>query len=79
MVMVRDHQVVCPRCGSKMMYIIEAEGSNKRRIRYYYRCPVCGYKLEDLAVSIEHNGAGVVIEVLETRRRVRYPLNIVRR
>ena len=78
--MPRDNIVVCPRCGSKMVYVIEIEGSNSKTIRYYYRCPVCGYKLEDLSLTVRRSGnGGVEIEALEAKKRLVYPLNIVKR
>ena len=78
--MPRDRIVICPRCGSKMVYVIEIEGSNSRSIRYYYRCIVCGYKMEDLALTVRRSSnGGIEIEALEAKRRLVYPLNIVKR
>lgn len=78
--MPRDRIVICPRCGSKMVYVIEIEGSNSRSIRYYYRCIVCGYKMEDLSLTVRRSSnGGIEIEALEAKRRLVYPLNIVKR
>ena len=73
-------RVLCPRCGSQMVYLIDIEGGNSRKIHYYYRCPLCGYRLDDLYVIVRRGSNGSVeIEALEPRRKLVYPLNIVKR
>ena len=64
----------CPRCRTRMEYRVEMEfGENgMRRIRYYYRCPRCGYRVHDLSLVVRRgNGGGVVIECEEYRERIR--------
>ncbi len=75
-----EKRVICPRCGNPMAYFIEIEGGNSKRLRYYYKCPVCGYRLDDLVLSVRRVDSGLEIESLEVRRRIVYPpLNIVKR
>ncbi len=56
-------EVVCPRCGTRMEYRVEIEfGENgAKRIRYYYRCPRCGYRENDLVLMIRRDGAGKIV------------------
>ncbi len=77
--MPRDRFVVCPRCGSRMMYMIEVEMGNSRTVNYYYRCPVCGYKLVDLRIVVRRSDRGVELESMEPKHRLVYPLNIVKK
>ncbi len=75
-----EKRVICPRCGNLMVYMIEIEGGNSKRLKYYYKCPVCGYKLDDLVLSVRRGDEGLEIESLEVKKRLTYPpLNVVKR
>ncbi len=45
----------CPRCGGQMIYRMESESYNKRKrqITSYYKCPVCGYRIDDQKIVLE--------------------------
>jgi DNA-directed RNA polymerase subunit RPC12/RpoP len=60
-------EVSCPRCGNRMELWVEVElkNGNGRRIRYYYKCPRCLNRLEDLTVSIERKNGKLVLEAEE--------------
>lgn len=64
-------EVDCPRCGTRMEYRVEIEfGNGSRRIRYYYRCPRCGYREQDLLLVVRRNGAGIIVEKEEYLKRL---------
>ncbi len=60
-------EVSCPRCGTRMEYRVEIELGNGvyRRATYYYRCPRCGYRVQDLVVTLRRSNGRVRIEVEE--------------
>ncbi|ALL01176.1 hypothetical protein Pyrde_1128 [Pyrodictium delaneyi] len=63
--MERMYEKTCPRCRTRMEYRVEMEfGENgMRRIRYYYRCPRCGYRLQDLVIVVKRgDNGGVIVE-----------------
>ncbi len=67
-------EVVCPRCRTRMEYRLEIEfrENGGRIIRYYYWCPRCGYRLNDLVVNVSKNGSNVKVVVeqyIVVRRR----------
>ncbi len=47
----------CKKCGRPMGLVIESEklSNGVKRVLYYYKCPVCGYRVdvEQLKVSLE--------------------------
>ncbi|GAB6147723.1 TFIIB-type zinc ribbon-containing protein [Stetteria hydrogenophila] len=57
-------QVLCPRCGIPMDYVMESEivGSEKRLIRYH-QCPACRAKLLDEKIVIRANGSKIIVVV----------------
>ncbi len=56
----------CPRCGTVMEYRVEIElGDGVRRIVYYYRCPRCGYRLQDLVLTVSRRNGRIRIEAYE--------------
>ncbi|ABM81034.1 hypothetical protein [Hyperthermus butylicus] len=64
--------IVCPRCRTHMEYRVEIEFRNGGRIvRYYYWCPRCGYRVNDLLVNIGKNGGKVRIVLEEYVARVK--------
>ena len=66
-------EVVCPRCRTRMEYRVEIEFTSNggRVIRYYYWCPRCGYRLNDLIVTVGRNSGKVriVVEQYVVRRK----------
>jgi len=57
----------CPRCRTRLEYRMEAEiGDGSRRvIRYYYRCPRCGYRIYDSVIVVKKNGSKTILELTE--------------
>ncbi|AEM39397.1 hypothetical protein Pyrfu_1540 [Pyrolobus fumarii 1A] len=74
-----EQRVLCPRCGGNMTYFIEVEGGNSKRVHYYYKCVVCGYKLDDLVLVVRRKDRRIEIEALEPQRQLVYPINVVRK
>ncbi len=66
-----EKEVVCPRCGTRMTYRIEAElgNGNGRTVYYYYRCPRCGYRLQDLVVRVKRNNGSPMMVVITSYAR----------
>jgi len=53
-----------------MEYWVEIELSDgHKRIKYYYKCPRCGYRLQDETIVVRRNGASIVVEREEYRLR----------
>jgi len=58
----------CPRCGTPMEYWVEIEiGDGFKKVKYYYKCPRCGYRLQDETLIIKRNSGGIVLEKEEYR------------
>ncbi len=54
----------CPKCGGKLRYLQEIEGSNSNRVsRYIVRCPYCGFRnvLQELRIAKEGRNLKIVI------------------
>ncbi len=61
----------CPRCFTRLEYRMEIEiGDGSRRVvRYYYRCPRCGYRIPDSEIIVKKNGSKVLLQLSEYVRR----------
>ncbi len=56
-------RVACPRCGTPMEFWVEIEYvEGAKRIKYYYKCPRCGYRLQDAVITLRRSNGGLVIE-----------------
>ena len=71
-----EREVACPRCRTRMEYRVEIEFKENggRIIRYYYWCPRCGYRLNDLVVYVSKDGGRVKVtaeQYVLVRRRGR--------
>ena len=64
-------KMVCPRCGTVMVYRAEITIGNGDGsvVEYYYRCPRCGYRLHDLTVRLARNRSGGLVLVARINRR----------
>jgi C4-type Zn-finger protein len=63
-----DRRMPCPKCGTLMEYWVEIElGDGYKKIKYYYKCPRCGYRLQDETIIIRRNGSSLVVEREEYR------------
>lgn len=62
-------RVACPKCGTPMEYWVEIElGSDgSKKIKYYYKCPRCGYRLNDAVVIVKRENGFIVVEREEYR------------
>jgi|GEM_PF-364467 hypothetical protein len=58
------NEVDCPRCGVRMDFQAETEimSDRMKRIRYLYKCPACGVKINDVELRVSRNG-GITISV----------------
>ncbi len=63
-----DKRFYCKKCGRSMDFVVESEklSNGVKRIVYYYKCPVCGYR-----VDVEQVNVGVEKDYIVVRRRVR--------
>ncbi len=61
--------ILCPRCGSVMVYHIELElqQDGTRIVNRYYRCPVCRYKIIDSRVVLRRINGKLISEIKESR------------
>jgi C4-type Zn-finger protein len=66
---LNGRKVACPKCGTPMEYWveIELESSGARRIKYYYKCPRCGYRLQDAIIAVKREDGKLVVEREEYR------------
>ncbi len=65
-----ERRMPCPRCGTPMEYWVEIElGDGYKKIKYYYKCPRCGYRLQDEIIVVRRNGSNIIVEREEYRRR----------
>jgi DNA-directed RNA polymerase subunit RPC12/RpoP len=50
-----------------MEYRVEIELGNgtSRRATYYYRCPRCGYRVQDLVLTVKRSDGTIRVEVRE--------------
>lgn len=57
--------VVCPRCKTKMDYGMETENlaDGTKRIKSYYKCTVCSYRIEDMLAIIEKSNGSARLKV----------------
>ncbi|MBE9391738.1 hypothetical protein IOK49_06630 [Fervidicoccus fontis] len=46
--------IQCPKCKTIMEYSIETEKftDGTKRIKSFYKCPVCNYKVNDQQISV---------------------------
>ena len=65
---VEERGFVCKKDGKPMYFVEETEkmGNGQRRAVFYYRCPVCGYRIEVEQVVINVSSDGIVV-----KRRIR--------
>ncbi len=63
-----EKKFYCKKCGKLMGLVVESEklSNGVKRITYYYKCPVCGYRVDVEQVSI-----GVEKDVIIVRRKVK--------
>jgi DNA-directed RNA polymerase subunit RPC12/RpoP len=59
-------EVLCPKCGIRMEFMAETESnSDGREVRYFYRCPACGTKINESIMKILKKDSAVIIKVLQ--------------
>jgi C4-type Zn-finger protein len=58
-------KINCPKCGVNMDFVAESESSSSftRIVRYYYRCPACGSKINDSNIIINKESEGIIIRI----------------
>ena len=68
---MRRSILICPRCGINLEYMAETENMSDgiRKITYFYRCPRCGYRIDDEVLFLEHNANSLKIKVVKRRLR----------
>ncbi len=65
-----ERQILCRKDGKPMFFVAESEkmSNGSRRTIYYYRCPVCGYRIEVEQVYISVEKDSIIV-----RRLIRAP------
>jgi len=60
-------KISCPKCGIIMDFLVESESNeaNIRRIKYYYRCPACGTKINDSQIHILKQDNFISIKIVQ--------------
>ncbi len=53
----------CKKDGKPMYLVEESErmSDGSHRITFYYRCPVCGYRITIEQIIIENNGPNIIV------------------
>lgn len=61
--------LLCPRCGTNLEYMAEAEatGNGSKTITYFYRCPRCGYRLDDELLIVRKTSSSIIVRVIKKR------------
>lgn len=55
-------RITCPRCGVSMEHWVEIEiFDGGKKIKYYYKCPRCSYRVNDLILSVKRRNGTVII------------------
>ncbi|QIW24260.1 hypothetical protein EWF20_08960 [Sulfolobus sp. S-194] len=59
------NELLCPKCNIKMDFIAEAENSSdgNKIVRYFYRCPACGTRLNDEIINIKKENDSMIIKI----------------
>ncbi|MGC9106048.1 MAG: hypothetical protein ACP5HQ_06465 [Thermoprotei archaeon] len=59
------NKVACPRCGVYMDLLAESENaSGEKVIRYFYKCPACGYRLPSSTIRIrKQNDSEILLSI----------------
>ncbi len=61
-------RLLCPRCGTNLEYMAEAEYvDGSRTIIYFYRCPRCSYRIDDEVLVVKRNGSEILIKVVKKK------------
>ncbi len=65
---VGERGFICKKDGKPMYFVEETEkmSNGQRRSVFYYRCPVCGYRIEIEQVVINVSNNSIVV-----KRRIR--------
>ena len=58
-------ELLCPKCNIRMDFIAEAENNadGTKVVRYFYRCPACGTRINDELISIKKENESVLIKI----------------
>lgn len=58
----------CKKCGKPMYIVAESErlSNGMRRINYYYKCMICGYRIDIEQINISINK-----DLLFVKRRIK--------
>jgi|ECHnycMinimDraft_1075156.scaffolds.fasta_scaffold00049_18 C4-type Zn-finger protein len=63
-------EVYCPRCKGRVDFIVESErsGDSIKRIKYYYKCKVCGFRqnVSDIEIMRDNGSIKITIKNLKT-------------
>ena len=58
------NRVPCPKCGIFMDLLVESESlGNEKVIRYYYRCPACGFRLPLSVVKVRRSDSEITLAI----------------
>ncbi len=58
------NKVPCPKCGIFMDLLVESENvGNEKVVRYYYRCPACGFRLTLSTIRIVRKDSEIALAI----------------
>ena len=59
--------VKCPKCGTVMYYRMESEklDESTRKITSYYKCVVCGYRVNDQVINLYGNNGALKLTIIK--------------
>ncbi len=65
---IEERGFICKKDGKPMYFVEETEkmSNGQRRSVFYYRCPVCGYRIEVEQVVINVSNNSIIV-----KRRIR--------
>ena len=73
-------RMTCPRCGTSMEHWVEIEIANGgKQIKYYYKCPRCSYRVNDLVLSIKRQNGAIVVTKEEYKTPMRSRVGNIKR
>uniref|UniRef100_A0A7J3ZKB2 TFIIS-type domain-containing protein n=1 Tax=Fervidicoccus fontis TaxID=683846 RepID=A0A7J3ZKB2_9CREN len=57
----------CPKCGTVMYYRMESEklDGNARKITSYYKCTICGYRVNDQVIILHGSNGALKLTIIK--------------
>lgn len=61
---VPDKGFICKKCGRSMGFVAESEklSDDSLRVKYYYKCPSCGFRIDLENLTISKNNKFILVK-----------------